>query len=302
MPRREPLPIDEEVVIGKKLLTILVKVLSTYPGGLVSKKDLETLEPHMKIEFVNREASKSPKSTPRATYYPVWRQVCGCCGSSWVVEWLPSPASNAPASAPGTMPEKLGQPKPAAYFMTPWPQPYAVLDWPAMPAAARASKPIAVERAAFLLPAEAQRKHMAVVGVGAAQPAPAAAARSWELRFLGDDELVDDYPKDAQVCYTQGRAAYLRRDYGAARAYLTHAIKLNDGDARFWYFKALAELAMDRRDLASASAQRGKNLEGRGLPAGESIRLSLRGVPAAARQFLATLRAPAVAQPLASAR
>jgi hypothetical protein len=282
VPRREPLSIKEEVVIGRKLLAVLIVALGQYQGGLISPKDLRALEPKMKIDFVNQAAAapKTPKTQPpRPAYHPVWRLVCGCCGSCWVVEWVPSPGSNAPAG-PATGPERLGAPKPAAYLMP-------------------AGEPIVVERAPILLPAKVAGHRANVVGAGTIARVQ---TKAWELRLATDSELVDDYPKDALACYARGRAAYLRRGYGEARAYLTHAVKLNGGDARFWYFKALAELAMERRDLANASALHGKELEGRGLPAGASIRQALQGVPEAAREFLAAVRTPAGAQPVASAR
>lgn len=263
VPRRA-LPTDEEGAVRKQLRAVLLAALGEYQGGLIGPKELQTLAPNVEIEFVNRAESAR---APGTAYYPVCRLVCGCCGSCWIVEWHPYPAS------PGAAAMMVGE-----------------------------SKPIAVERAPMFLPGTVPPEFGPVIGADAPSPARTIAARSWELRAPRDDELVDDYPKDALVCYQRGRAAYLRRDYGEARAYLTHAVQLNHRDARMWYFKALAELAMQRRDLANGSAQRGKDLEARGLPAGEPIRLSLQGVPEAAREFLAAIGVTAVAQPLASAR
>jgi hypothetical protein len=126
--------------------------------------------------------------------------------------------------------------------------------------------------------------------IGPAPSAPSIALSSsvaWELRLPREDELTDDYPRDALTCYNLGRQAYLKRDYIAARAYLTHAVKLDDQDARFWYIKALAELALERQPLARASAQRGMDLQARGLPGAESIAAALQRVPQAGLQFLA---------------
>jgi hypothetical protein len=145
----------------------------------------------------------------------------------------------------------------------------------------------------------------------AAADAPVVASRptlpkydaSHELRLPRENELVDDYPTDALACYTRGRLAYLRRDYGEARAYLTRAVQLDDRDARFWYFKALAELAMDQPKRAVASGTRGKDLQARGLPAAEQIQLALDRVPEAARQFLASVNAlPSMTIPVAANR
>jgi hypothetical protein len=286
VPRRN-LPSDEESAVRKQLLEVLVVALGLYNGGLVSPKDLERLAPNIKVQFVDRTASAPP--TPRTGYYAVWRPVCGCCGRTWILEWH----SYSPTTAPGAAPERLGAPRSAALFAPPG---YAY------PAAVTHAEPVIVERAPILHPAEAPPSWAAnMVGANSATLA-APTARPWELTFPRDDQLVNDYPRDALVCYTRGRAAYLRRDYGEARAYLTHAVKRNDQDARFWYFKALAELAMDRRDLADQSAQRGKDLAARNLPAAEPIRLALEGVPASARQFLAQRLPRTGGAPLASVR
>jgi hypothetical protein len=273
VPRRN-LPRDEESAVRKQLLEVLVLALAQYQGGLISRMDLERLAPNIKIQLVDRAVSA--QTMPRTQYYAVWRPVCGCCGSGWILEWRPHPA----AMAPGASPEVLGAPRSAALF----------------------ERPIVVERAPTLRPAEAPPSWVANA-LGANSPTTVAPiARPWQLTFPRDDQLVDDYPKDALACYTHGRAAYLRRNFGEARAYLTRAVKLHDQDARFWYFKALAELAMGRRDLANQSAQRGKDLAARSLPAAEQIRLSLQGVPAEARQFLALRQPPTGGQPLVSAR
>ena len=288
VPRRN-LPSDEESAVRKQLLEVLVVALGLFNGGLVSPKDLERLAPNIKVQFVDRTASAPPTPAPRTGSYAVWRPVCGCCGTTWILEWH----SYSPATAPGAAPERLGAPRSVSLFAPPS---YTY------PAAVTHTEPVVVERAPILHPAEAPPSWAAnTVGANAATPA-APTARSWELTFPRDDQLVNDYPKDALVCYTRGRAAYLRHDYGEARAYLTHAVKLNDQDARFWYFKALAELAMDRRDLADPSAQRGKDLAARSLPAAEPIRLALAGVPARARQFFAHHQPLTGSSPLASAR
>jgi hypothetical protein len=280
---RHNLPNDEESAVRKDLLKVLVVALGNYQGGLISLQDLERLAPHISIQFMDHAASAP--ATPRTGYYAVWRPICGCGGSCWIVEWHPYSV----APVPGAAPEMLGAPRIAALFVPPGGYAY--------PAAVTQAEPIVVERAPVLHPAEAPRSWVAnALGMNPATTAAATTAaptaRPWELALLRDDQLVDDYPKDALICFAQGRAAYLRRDYGEARAYLTHAVKLNDQDARFWYFKALAELAMGRRDLANVSAQHGKDLAVRSLPAAEQIRLSLLGVPAADSQFLASRALP----------
>jgi len=123
-----------------------------------------------------------------------------------------------------------------------------------------------------------------------------------ELRLPREAELVDDYPGDAAVCFSLGRDAYLKRDYIAARAYFTHAVQLNDQDARFWYFKALAEFAMNQPKLAAASAGRGKDLQARGLPRAEAITAAFERVPDAALQLLASVTGEKTVAPIVSQR
>jgi hypothetical protein len=287
VPRRN-LHIDDESAVRKELLEVLVVALGQSPGGLISGADLQRLAPNMNIQFEDRAAPARTTPTP-TQYYAVWQPVFGCCGSGWMVEWRPYPA----ATAPGAAPERLGAPQRASQL--------APTGGNADPAAVTQADPSTVERAAVPDPVEAPQALAADAPSTDSPIAAAPTARPWELRIPRDDELVDNYPKGALECYTLGRAAYLRRDYGEARAYLTHAVKLDDQDARLWYFKALAELAMDRRDLADVSAQRGKDLAARSLPAAEQIRLSLEGVAADARRFLAVLP-QSTGRPLASAR
>jgi tetratricopeptide (TPR) repeat protein len=101
------------------------------------------------------------------------------------------------------------------------------------------------------------------------------------------DEWIDDYPKDAQECFRLGCVHYKDCYYPLARAYFNQAVRLNEQDARYWYFKAFTELAMDNRPLAVSSIQRAQDLRARGLPAAQQIDLAFAQLPLSARQFLA---------------
>jgi hypothetical protein len=106
------------------------------------------------------------------------------------------------------------------------------------------------------------------------------------------EEYRDDYPKDAAECFRRGHEAYKDFHYAVARAYLNQAVRLNAEDARFWYFKAFAELAMDNRELAVVSARRANALRASGSPAAQEIDLALQRLPDQAREFLAEMTVP----------
>ena len=113
---------------------------------------------------------------------------------------------------------------------------------------------------------------------------------------FAEEAFVDDYPKDARTCYQLGRRAYLERDYSVARAYLTRAVQLDAKDARFWFFKAFAEDAMEARAEATASLKRGQALRAQGLPAASTMTAALDRLPPAARRLLASLPPAEAAQ------
>src|SRR5262249_5951074 len=66
---------------------------------------------------------------------------------------------------------------------------------------------------------------------------------------------------DPELLYRQARTSYWHGDSEAARELLTRAIELDAQDARFWYFRALAERALGDQRAARASAERGAALE-----------------------------------------
>jgi len=115
------------------------------------------------------------------------------------------------------------------------------------------------------------------------------------------EEFRDDYPKTAEECYRLGCAAYRTRYYSLARAYFNEAVRLNEQDARFWFFKAFTEQAMLSDKLALASARRAQQLQARGLPAREQIDLALQRLPASAKEFLDSLPAIEASVPAAVA-
>ncbi len=110
-------------------------------------------------------------------------------------------------------------------------------------------------------------------------------------------EFRDDYPKNALECYNRGVAAYMDRNYSVARAYLTRAVLLDKDDARFWYYKAFAELAMDNHELATSSVRRAQELKARGLPASDQFDFALKRLPESVQEFLASMPAPKAALP-----
>jgi hypothetical protein len=116
------------------------------------------------------------------------------------------------------------------------------------------------------------------------------------------EEVFDDYPKDAQACFRLGYKAYKECSYAVARAYFNQAVRLNEQDARFWYFKAFTELAMENRPLALASAKRAEQLRARGLPAAPQIDQAFAQLPTSARQFLAEVRPPDAKTNIVAAR
>ena len=128
--------------------------------------------------------------------------------------------------------------------------------------------------------------------------------RVQNVAYKPEDEFIDDYPKDATECYRRGCIAYQDADYSIARAYFNQAVRLDAQDARFWYFKAFSELAMDRRDLALVSARRARDLQARGLPVAEQLDVAFRQrLPDSARDFLAgVIIPPPVARAVAEKR
>jgi hypothetical protein len=91
---------------------------------------------------------------------------------------------------------------------------------------------------------------------------------------------------DPELLYRQARTSYWQGDSEAARELLTRAIELDAQDARFWYFRALAERALGDQTAARASAERGAALEMLHKPSIATIGLALERVQGADRWFL----------------
>jgi hypothetical protein len=91
---------------------------------------------------------------------------------------------------------------------------------------------------------------------------------------------------DPDLLYRQARTFYWQRDSEAALELLTRAIELNAQDARFWYFRALAERGLGDQTAARASAERGAALELLHKPNTAIVGLALERVQGAERWFL----------------
>jgi tetratricopeptide (TPR) repeat protein len=100
---------------------------------------------------------------------------------------------------------------------------------------------------------------------------------------------------DAEPLFWKGCRLYWDGEHAEALARFEAATKLNGQDARFWYYRSLAESALGRAKVAEASARRGAELQLAGLPSQDSIRQALervQGEPRARlRQALESQRA-----------
>jgi hypothetical protein len=103
---------------------------------------------------------------------------------------------------------------------------------------------------------------------------------------------------DPERLYRQARTYYWQGDSEAALVLLTRAIALNAQDARFWYFRALAERSLGDETAARESAERGAALEMLRKPNIAVVGLDLERVQGADRWFLRH----AVETPLTPAR
>jgi hypothetical protein len=90
---------------------------------------------------------------------------------------------------------------------------------------------------------------------------------------------------DAPDLFYRGCREYWQRDYSEALAYLEAATKLAD-DARFWYFRALAERALGEKAESERSLARAVVLHREGKPDGESVGLALERVQGSLRMWI----------------
>jgi hypothetical protein len=91
---------------------------------------------------------------------------------------------------------------------------------------------------------------------------------------------------DGPSLYVRAVRYYWQDDPEAALTFLNRAIELSPKDARFWYFKALAERQLGRTEAARTSARRGAGLQLARRTSLEAIGLALERVQGADRQFL----------------
>jgi hypothetical protein len=86
--------------------------------------------------------------------------------------------------------------------------------------------------------------------------------------------------------FSEGLTAYWDGDAARASEILHAAVAANPNDARFWYFKALAERAAGNAEEALASARRGAALQVLHAPDASQLAMALERVQGPDRQFL----------------
>ncbi|HVS37236.1 MAG TPA: hypothetical protein VMS17_16865 [Gemmataceae bacterium] len=91
---------------------------------------------------------------------------------------------------------------------------------------------------------------------------------------------------DAIRTFWIGYRSYWQGDYDRALASFDAAVRVNDQDARFWYYKALAERALGEMDNAEASAKRGRELHAALKPKADLVGAALERVQGQERRFL----------------
>jgi len=109
-------------------------------------------------------------------------------------------------------------------------------------------------------------------------------------------------PFGASIRYSKGYHAYWRGDYQAALDELDEAVALDPQDARFWYYKGLAEHAMGRSVWAEVSLGRAVALELAGETDRALVAKALERVQGAAREQLVSARRTALALALKQSR
>lgn len=83
---------------------------------------------------------------------------------------------------------------------------------------------------------------------------------------------------DAEPMFWKGCRMYWDGQHAEALARFEAATQLHDQDARFWYFRSLAESALGQARRAEASAKQAAELHLRGLPSQDTIRQALERV------------------------
>ena len=91
---------------------------------------------------------------------------------------------------------------------------------------------------------------------------------------------------DASHAFWVGYRSYWQGDYDRALASFDAAVRIDDQDARFWYYKALAERALGDAAKAETSAQRGRELHAAHKPKADVVGAALERVQGQERRFL----------------
>jgi tetratricopeptide (TPR) repeat protein len=92
--------------------------------------------------------------------------------------------------------------------------------------------------------------------------------------------------RDAPALFWRGYSLFWQRDYEAALGYLEAATKLADGDARYWYYRALAERQMGKSEEAARSLQRGVKVHRENRRNDAAIGLALERVQGPSRAWI----------------
>ena len=92
--------------------------------------------------------------------------------------------------------------------------------------------------------------------------------------------------KDAERLFWQGCRYYWQGETEEALAHVEAATELFENDARFWYYRSLAEAALGQDRRAGASLKQAVDLHLRGLPAASSISQALERVQGEPRMQL----------------
>jgi hypothetical protein len=91
---------------------------------------------------------------------------------------------------------------------------------------------------------------------------------------------------DAPKMFWLGYRLFWQGEYEAAWRQFDGAARLADDDARYWYFKALAEQALGREDDAVKSRRRGAELQAVAKPSAEAVGRALERVQGPQRMWL----------------
>lgn len=271
VPPKQTLAPARAIVVKTELQTLL-KQFVTYsaeqnPIGLLSAADANTVT--ITVELRERTPGNESKPTTTATTV-AWAGPCWCGGypnamgyagyvypapylySYWAAYpywyYYPYPYSYwTPYSYwypytywyPGWAPYPYLYPAPYAY---PYPYTVAAAGANGQPGAAQSPSPTAVAGAG---------------GIGATERVPFAPADAAAVEELTRGKTASD----ALALYDRGYRLLWQEKPAEALVHLTAAIRLNDADARFWYYRWLAERALGSEAEAEASLKTAVRLD-----------------------------------------